>query len=75
MKAILEFDLPEERTEFELAANGMKWMSVSHEMAEYLRQQLKYHSEKYTDEEYKVLEQVRKKLQDLIEEEGLSLDN
>ena len=75
MKAILEFDLPNERTEFELAANGTKWMSVSHEMAEYLRQQLKYHSEKYTDEEYKVLEQVRKKLQDLIEEEGLSLDN
>ena len=74
MQATLTFNLPEERTEFELAANGLKWMSVSHEMAEYLRQQLKYHSEKYTDEEYKVLEQVRKKLQDLIEEEGLTMD-
>lgn len=74
MKAILEFHLPEERTEFELAANGMKWMSVSHEMAEYLRQQLKYHSEKYTDDQCLVIEQVRKKLQDLIDEEGLTLD-
>lgn len=74
MQATLTYQLPEEKEEFELATNAVKWMSVSHEMAEYLRQQLKYHSEKYTDEEYKVLEQVRKKLQDLIEEEGLTLD-
>ena len=75
MQATLTFNLPEERTEFELAANGLKWMSVSHEMAEYLRQQLKYHSEKYTDDQYLVIEEIRKKLIDLISEEGLTLDS
>jgi hypothetical protein len=75
MQATLTFNLPEERTEFELAANGLKWMSVSHEMAEYLRQQLKYHSEKYTDDQYLVIEEMRKKLIDLISEEGLTLDS
>lgn len=73
MKAIIEFDLPEDQERFELATNAAKWMSFAHEYAEYLRAEWKYNEEKYTEEQYKVLEQVREKFYEMLTEEGLSL--
>jgi hypothetical protein len=42
MKATLEFNLPEDHIEFELAVNGPKMHSVLWEMDQWLRQQYKY---------------------------------
>jgi hypothetical protein len=45
MKAKLEFDLPEERLEFNDAVNGSLHKSVLCYMSEYLRDKVKYGSE------------------------------
>jgi len=37
MKAILEFNLPEESLEHRLALDGRKWMAVCQEMDQWLR--------------------------------------
>jgi hypothetical protein len=37
MKAILEFNLPGEESEHKLALDGGKWMSVCHELDQWLR--------------------------------------
>ncbi|HAZ07953.1 MAG TPA: hypothetical protein DCZ01_05380 [Elusimicrobia bacterium] len=37
MKAILEFDLPEESSEHKLALEGGSWMSVCHDLDQWLR--------------------------------------
>lgn len=73
MKAILEFNLPEEQAEFELATNGVKWMSFAHAFSEYLRAEWKYNEDGYTDDQYKVIVQVREKFYEMLNEEGLSL--
>lgn len=42
MKAILEFDLPREQHEFENAAQGGNYRATVQEIAEMLRQKVKY---------------------------------
>ena len=73
MKAILEFNLPEEQEEFQLATNAVKWMSFAHQFEQYLRAEWKYNEDKYNEDQYKTLEQIREKFYDLLTEEGLSL--
>lgn len=69
MKAILEFNLPEEEAEHKLALDGGKWMSVCHELDRWLRS-IQKHSERET---LKVGE-VRARLYEEIASSGLSLD-
>ena len=66
MKAILEFNLPEEREEFNLALNGHKAQIIIDEIFSELRKNLKYgrttqfQGLQVTDEQlYEVLENVR----------------
>tara|TARA_Y100001951_G_C11101477_1_gene162305 strand:- start:268 stop:531 length:264 start_codon:yes stop_codon:yes gene_type:complete len=42
MKAILEFDLPEEQYEFDSAVNGCQWHSLVFDLDEKLRQDIKH---------------------------------
>jgi len=42
VKAILRFDLPEERDEFETAANAWKWRAAVTDIVNELRRLLKY---------------------------------
>jgi hypothetical protein len=74
MKAILEFNLPEDKSEFEDASNGTKWKLLVWDLDQYLRSQIKYNSDNLTDEAYNKLEKVREQLHDLIRENGLTLD-
>lgn len=73
MQATLTFTLPEDQEQFELATNAVKWMNFAHEFSEYLRTEYKYNEDKYTDEQYKLLEKVREKFYEMLNEEGLSL--
>jgi hypothetical protein len=73
MKAILEFDLPDEQYEFERAVEGRRWQWFAHSLMEYIKKEKKW-NDKLTDGEYKVLEKVEQEFYDLLEEEGLSLD-
>ena len=69
MKAILEFDLPEEDAEHKLALDGWKWKSVCSELAQRLRS-----VHKHTDRKTLTVEEVRTRLHEEIASSGLSLD-
>ena len=73
MKAILEFDLPEEQPEFDNAVNGGKWSIVAWELDQHLRSQLK-HNDKLTEKQYDALQEVRDKLWEIVNEDSLSFD-
>lgn len=74
MKAKLEYNMPEDREDFDFAINGHKWWIVVWEMDQYLRKRIKYHTEVTTDEEIVAFEDVREELRGFIEEQGLNLE-
>lgn len=67
MKAVLEFQLPEESEEFRLAQRGRHYISVIEELDNYLRSILKY--EERSAEVHDALQAVRDKLWQLREED------
>ena len=72
MKAILEFELPEDKEEFDAASKGMDWAIVAWDMKQYIRNRLKYQTEKLdTSSAKEELEILRNELRDLMEESGL----
>ena len=76
MKATLEFNLPEDQIEFGFATNGSKWWNVCWQMDQWLRAQYKYMpDEKYSKEKYDAYYEAREKLFELMQENGVSLDD
>jgi len=73
MKAILEFDLPDDNYDFERAVEGRRWQWFAHNFNEFLKKEKKW-NDKLTDEQYNLLEDVHTKFIELLEEERLSLD-
>jgi small-conductance mechanosensitive channel len=71
MKAILKFNLPEEREEFELASNAAKYSIVLSDIDNHLRSKIKHAD--LTDEQYEVYEEVRKQLWEYIQDQGIQL--
>jgi hypothetical protein len=72
MKAILEFDLPEENAEHKLAVNAGNYYAVLWDIDQYLRSKLKHGDLK--DEQYEVLEKTREELRDLMNTYNVTLD-
>ena len=76
MKAILEFNLPEDKQDFDLATKGSDWWNVCWEMDQWLRAQYKYMpDEGYSKEKYDAYYESREKLFELMNENGVSLDD
>ena len=76
MKAILEFNLPEDNQEFKLATKASDWWNVCWEMDKWLRQQYKYMSdEEYSKDKYDAYYEARQKLFELMNDNGVSLDD
>jgi len=76
MKAILEFNLPEDNKEFLLASKAQNWWSVCWEMDQWLRAQYKHMpDEEYSEGRYKAFVESREKLFELMRENGVSLDD
>ena len=72
MKAILEFILPDDKTEFDTASKAMDWAILAWDIEQYIRNRLKYQTEKLdTSSAKEELEILRKELHDLMEESGL----
>lgn len=71
MKAIIEFDLHEERQEFEDCTNGWKWKCIVSKIDNELRTRTKYASDETPDEVVEALVKVRDYLQESLSEEGL----
>ena len=76
MKAILEFDLPEEQTDFYLATKGKDWWKVCWDMEQWLRQQNKYMPDNRfnKDKDIAYLE-VREMLIDIMNENGVNFED
>ena len=75
MKATLEFNLPEDNSEFELATNGSKMHIVLWEMDQWLRAQYKYMpDEEFTQDRYDAYLESREKLRELCIEHNVDLD-
>ena len=71
MKAILEFNLDEERLQFEDAIDGWKWKCIVSELDNELRTRTKYASDDTPDEVVDALIKVRDFLRESLSEEGL----
>jgi hypothetical protein len=63
-KAILEFNLPEDGDDFELAVKGREFMLTLWDLDQWLRNELKHGS--LSDERYESYDKVRTMLNDLM---------
>lgn len=73
-KAILEFDLNEERDEFQLMMNANKWYSVVWDIDQHLRSKTKYASDDTPGEVVEALYQVREELMGIMNMNGVSFE-
>ena len=74
MKAILEFNLPDDQQEFDLANSGLKFWSVLWELDQDLRAKTKYAPDDLPQDKYDAYQEVRDKLYELMSENNLSFD-
>lgn len=74
MKAILEFNLPEEEEDHRGALNAVNYWLVLWDLNGWLRGELK-HNDKLDDKTAEVYESIREKMSDLMVEHHVSLDD
>ncbi len=74
MKAILEFNLPEDQTEYQMVNDASKMFSVIWDMKQWLRRQTKYAPDSMSDDTYKAFEECREKLNELLAYNRVDLD-
>ena len=74
MKAILEFDLPDDEYEYKAASKGKDYLFVLWELDQWLRGEIKYNDAKYTKKEYLLLEKVRQQLRDEMINHNVTFD-
>ena len=72
MKAILEFNLPEDQVEFNTAIKGGDWKHVCWQMDQYLRQRVKY-DEGLTEEQLEAYEDMRGEFWRMMKENNVDL--
>jgi len=71
MKAILEFNLPEDSCEFNSAKNGVEYQIILQELDEQMRTKLKY--TELSKKEAILLESLRELLYNSLESRGVKL--
>lgn len=74
MKAILEFNLPDDQQDFDLAANAMKFWDVLYELDQELRSKTKYAPDDLPQDKYDAYQEVRDLLYELMSNNRISLD-
>ncbi len=72
MKAVLEFNLPQDQPEFNNAIKGGDWKHVCWQMDQYLRKELKYNDDRSL-EELNLLQKVRDELYGFMSENSVDL--
>ena len=66
MKAILEFNLPEDQEQFNIASKAMDWALLAWDIDQFIRNKIKYDQDRDG-----VLQLVRNELNFQMEEKGL----
>jgi len=74
MKAILEFNLPEDQTEYQMVNNASKMFSVIWDMKQWLRSQTKHAPDSMSDDAYNIFEECKEKLNELLIDNQVNLD-
>ena len=74
MKATLEFNLPEDQQDFQMATNAIKFWSVIYELDQELRSKTKYAPDDLPEDKYDAYQEVRDRLYELMSEYNVSLD-
>lgn len=74
MKATLEFNLPEDQQDFELATKGLKFWSVLWELDQSLRSKTKYAPDSLSQDKYDAYQEIRDELRELMIDNNLSFD-
>ena len=72
MKAILEFNLPEDEAEFYCATKGTAMLNVLWELQQELRKLYKY--EELNEDEWKIVERMRDFLNDSLNDHEINLN-
>jgi len=72
MKAILEFNLPEDQNEFEYATKGSEMFLILWGVKQEYRKLMKYQD--LTENEYKIIEALNDSLHDDLQHYGINLD-
>ena len=74
MKAILEFELPDDQEEYELAVNAPKMYLALWEIKQLIRSKLKYNPDGLTDAELKQWEIMQDEFYVILDNKNLKLD-
>ena len=74
MKAILEFNLPDDQQEYELANSGLAFWHVLWELEQELRAKTKYAADDLPQDKYDAYQEIRDKLYELMSENNVNFD-
>ena len=74
MKAILEYNLPDDEEAFTYACDGWRWAHSMWELDQYLRTKTKYAPDTMPEEVYKALSETRDELHRILNENKLNLE-
>jgi hypothetical protein len=72
MKAVLEFDLPEDNTDFQSAINGHNYKSAIWDFDQLLRSEMKY--KELSNETYQAYKWCREELRKILEQDNLYIE-
>jgi len=73
MKVTLEFELPDEQSDFDSAMNGYKWELAVWDMNQYLRSVTKYAPDETSAEVVEALDKARDKLFNILNDYNLEI--
>jgi hypothetical protein len=74
MKATLEFNLPDDQQEYDLANNGLNFWNVLWELDQELRTRTKYAPDDLPQDKYDAYQEIRDLLRELMTENNINLD-
>ena len=72
MKATLEFNMPEDQVEFDFAVHGGKMYSALWDISQELRAIWKH--EELSNEEFKMVERIRDKFHEILDDHQIKLN-
>jgi hypothetical protein len=72
MKAVLEFDLPEDNSDFQSAINGSNYKNAIWDFDQLLRSEMKY--KELSDDTYQAYKWCREELRKILEQDNLYIE-
>ena len=73
MDVSLKFELPKDACAFSNHMKGPAYHRCLEEFSEYLRAELKYQCDNYTDDQYALLEKVKENFFEILEENEIEI--